>query len=450
VNQAPRVVHETQYARNGDLHIAYQTIGDGPIDVVLVDQWFSNMDAQWKFPPLAHLLTRLASFSRLIVFDKRGTGLSDPVSIDALPTIEEWIDDLRAVLDAVGSTRVALISGIGASFVTLVFAATYPERTSSLVRVDGCARLAWAEDYPWGQHTERLAQDLEFLRAGWGRDGGTMTVLAPALLQDRTLAEQYIRYERQSASPGAARAMIGMLYEVDVRGVLPAIRVPTLVIHHAEATRIAPVHGRYVADRIVGARYVEIPGAYNYTWAGDQVRLLAEIQEFLTGSRPVAEPDRVLATVLITDIVDSTQRAAELGDTRWKALLAEHDQTVRRSLAQFRGREIKTTGDGFLAVFDGPARAVRCALEIRDAMAARGISVRSGVHTGEIELVDADVAGIAVHICARVEALAQPGEELASSTVKDLVAGSGLDFEPRGAHALKGVPDEWVIYAAIG
>jgi class 3 adenylate cyclase len=450
VNQAPRVVHETQYARNGDLHIAYQTIGDGPIDVVLVDQWFSNMDAQWEFPPLAHLLTRLASFSRLIVFDKRGTGLSDPVSIDALPTIEEWIDDLRAVLDAVGSTRVALISGIGASFVTLVFAATYPERTSSLVLVDGCARLAWAEDYPWGQHTERLAQDLEFLRAGWGRDGGTMTVLAPALLQDRTLAEQYIRYERQSASPGAARAMIGMLYEVDVRGVLPAIRVPTLVIHHAEATRIAPVHGRYVADRIVGARYVEIPGAYNYTWAGDQVTLLAEIQEFLTGSRPVAEPDRVLATVLITDIVDSTQRAAELGDTRWKALLAEHDQTVRRSLAQFRGREIKTTGDGFLAVFDGPARAVRCALEIRDAMAARGISVRSGVHTGEIELVDADVAGIAVHICARVEALAQPGEVLASSTVKDLVAGSGLVFEPRGAHALKGVPDEWVIYAAIG
>jgi class 3 adenylate cyclase len=450
VNQAPRVVHETQYARNGDLHIAYQTIGDGPIDVVLVDQWFSNMDAQWEFPPLAHLLTQLASFSRLIVFDKRGTGLSDPVSIDALPTIEEWIDDLRAVLDAVGSTRVALISGIGASFVTLVFAATYPERTSSLVLVDGCARLAWAEDYPWGQHTERLAQDLEFLRAGWGRDGGTMTVLAPALLQDRTLAEQYIRYERQSASPGAARAMIGMLYEVDVRGVLPAIRVPTLVIHHAEATRIAPVHGRYVADRIVGARYVEIPGAYNYTWAGDQVTLLAEIQEFLTGSRPVAEPDRVLATVLITDIVDSTQRAAELGDTRWKALLAEHDQTVRRSLAQFRGREIKTTGDGFLAVFDGPARAVRCALEIRDAMAARGISVRSGVHTGEIELVDADVAGIAVHICARVEALAQPGEVLASSTVKDLVAGSGLVFEPRGAHALKGVPDEWVIYAAIG
>jgi class 3 adenylate cyclase len=450
VNQAPRVVHETQYARNGDLHIAYQTIGDGPIDVVLVDQWFSNMDAQWEFPPLAHLLTRLASFSRLIVFDKRGTGLSDPVSIDALPTIEEWIDDLRAVLDAVGSTRVALISGIGASFVTLVFAATYPERTSSLVLVDGCARLAWAEDYPWGQHTERLAQDLEFLRAGWGRDGGTMTVLAPALLQDRTLAEQYIRYERQSASPGAARAMIGVLYEVDVRGVLPAIRVPTLVIHHAEATRIAPVHGRYVADRIVGARYVEIPGAYNYTWAGDQVTLLAEIQEFLTGSRPVAEPDRVLATVLITDIVDSTQRAAELGDTRWKALLAEHDQTVRRSLAQFRGREIKTTGDGFLAVFDGPARAVRCALEIRDAMAARGISVRSGVHTGEIELVDADVAGIAVHICARVEALAQPGEVLASSTVKDLVAGSGLVFEPRGAHALKGVPDEWVIYAAIG
>jgi class 3 adenylate cyclase len=441
---------ETRYARSGDLHIAYQVVGSGPRDLVLVDQWFSNVDAQWDFPPFARMLSRLASFTRLILFDKRGTGLSDPVSIDALPTLEEWIDDLRAVLDAAGSERTALLSGIGAAYMTLLFAATYPERTSALVLVDPFARVTAAPDYPWGTPIERLYQDLDRIEAAWGRDGGLLNVLGPNLLNDQVLVEQYIRYERASASPGAAKAMIRMLYESEVRHVLPTINVPTLVMHHVGGPRVAPVHGRYVAEHIAGARFVELPGNENYIWAGGAEELLGEIQEFLTGAPPIPEVDRVLSTVLFTDIVGSTQRAAELGDRRWRELLAEHDRDIRVGLERYRGREIKSIGDGFLATFDGPARAVRCAQRIRDSVASRGIEVRSGLHTGEIELAGDDVAGIAVHIAARVCALAGPGEVLASSTVKDLVAGSGIEFEPRGAHALKGVPGQWQIVAALG
>jgi class 3 adenylate cyclase len=441
---------QTRYARSGRFHIAYQTVGDGPVDVLVADHWFSNVDAQWEFPPLANLLTKLASFSRLIMFDKRGMGLSDPVSVESLPTIEEWIDDLRAVLDAVGSERRAILAGVAGTFMALVFAATYPERTSALVLVDPTARLAQAEDYPLGLPLAGQLEGFERMRANWGVSGGSMNFMAPNLLADRQLAQQFIRYERQSASPGAAKAMVEMMWESDVRHVLPAIRVPTLILHHANGPRIPPAHGRYVAERIKGARYIEIPGSANYMWAGDTTALVAEIQEFLTGARPVIEPDRVLATVLFTDIVDSTKRAAALGDAGWRELLAEHDRDVRQALERFRGREVKTTGDGFLATFDGPARAVRCAMSIRDAIAARGMDVRSGLHTGEIQLAGADVAGIAIHIAARVCALAGPGEVLASSTVKDLVAGSGITFEPRGMHRLKGVPDPWRVFAAIG
>ena len=439
---------QTRYARSGDLHIAYQTLGDGPRDLVLVDQWFSNVDAAWEFPPLARLMTQLASFSRLIVFDKRGTGLSDPVALDALPTIEGWGDDLRAVLDAVGSERAALMSGVGASYVTLVFAATHPARTSALVLVDPYARFARAPDYPIGMPVDRLPEDLERLRASWGVDGGTMTFLAPNLLANRTLAAQYLRYERQSASPGAARAMISALYESDVRDILPAIQVPTLVISHSQGARIGPAHGRYIVERVPGARFVELPGSENYVWAGDIQPLTAEVEEFLTGVRPVAEPDRVLATVLFTDLVGSTARAAELGDAEWRRLLGEHEQEVRTALERFRGHEVKTTGDGFLATFDGPARAVRCAFAIRDAVASHGMAVRAGLHTGEIELTGTDVAGIAVHIAARICALAGPGEVLVSSTVKDLAAGAGLAFETRGTQSLKGVPGKWVLFEA--
>ena len=441
---------QTRYARSGDLHIAYQTLGDGPRDLVLVDQWFSNVDAAWEFPPLANLMTRLASFSRLIVFDKRGTGLSDPVALDALPTIEGWGDDLRAVLDAVGSERAALMSGVGSSYVTLVFAATHPMRTSGLVLVDPYARFSRAPDYPIGMPVDRLPEDLERLRASWGVVGGTMTFLAPDLLADRTLASQYLRYERQSASPGAARAMISALYESDVRHVLPAIQVPTLVISHTPGARIGPAHGRYIVERVPGARFVELPGSANYVWAGDISALTAEVEEFLTGARPVVEPDRVLATVLFTDLVGSTARASELGDAEWRRLLGEHDRDVRAALERFRGHEVKTTGDGFLATFDGPARAVRCAFAIRDAVAAHGLAVRAGLHTGEIELTGSDVAGIAVHIAARICALAGSGEVLVSSTVKDLATGAGLVFETRGAQSLKGVPGEWVLFEAAG
>ena len=439
---------QTRYARSGRFHIAYQVVGDGPLDVVFADHWFSNVDAQWEFPPLADLLTKVASFSRLIVFDKRGMGLSDPVSTDSLPTIEEWIDDLRAVLDAVGSDRPAFLSGIGASFMTLVFAATYPERTRSLVLVDPTARLVEADDYPWGQPVAGLAAEVERLRTNWGVSGGTMNVLAPSLLSDRVLSQQFIRYERQSASPGTAQAMVGMLFDSDVRHVLPAIQAPTLVIHHAQGPRVQPAQGRYVADRIAGARYLEVPGTANYMWAGDTTELVAEIQEFLTGARPVVEPDRVLATILFTDIVDSTKRAAELGDARWRELLRLHHQDVREALHRFRGKEVDTAGDGFLATFDGPARAIRCGLAIREVLAARGIDVRAGLHTGEIELTADGVAGIAVHIAARICALAGAGEVLASSTVKDLVAGSGIQFADRGRQHLKGVPDEWLLFAA--
>jgi class 3 adenylate cyclase len=442
------LVPEFRYARAGRYAIAYQTFGAGPVDLVLVDQWFSNVDAMWRFQPLADLLRRLARFARVIVFDKRGTGLSDPIAIDALPTVEEWIDDLRAVLDDAGSTRSALMTGVGASLMAIVFAATDPERTSSLVLVDPFARATWAEDNQWGYRIDRLEADLARIRDSWGTRAGTMALLAPELLSARPLAQEFLRYERASAAPGMATAMIRWMYDVDVRHVLPTIRVPTLVLHHADATRIAPAHGRYVAQHIPGARFAQLPGSANYTWAGDTSSMLVNIEAFLTGSRPALEPDRVLATVLFTDIVDSTRLAGELGDARWRQMLAKHDRAARDIVESFRGRVIKSTGDGVLATFDGPARAVRAAAAIGAAVDAHGIRIRSGLHTGEIEIADADVVGIAVHLAARISALAGPGEILTSSTVRDLVAGSGIAFESRGSQVLKGIDDEWRVFAA--
>jgi class 3 adenylate cyclase len=437
----------TKYARSGDVHVAYQTLGDGPTDLVFVDQWWSNVDAQWDFPPLARMLDRVASFSRLILLDKRGTGLSDPVPVGGLPTLEEWMDDIRAVLDAIGSERTALLAGIGACYLTILFAATYPERTSALVLVDGYARLLGADDYlPWLPRSFP-PQESESIRAGWGT-GVVLQRLAPTEAEDPAVLQGFAAYERQSASPGTASAMLRMLYEGDVRNVLPAIRVPTLVIGHARSARIPIDHTRYLAEHIEGARYVELPGAENLPWAGDPGPLLAEVQEFLTGVRPPEESDRVLATILFTDIVQSTQRLAELGDQRWRSLLAAHDRAARHELERFRGREIETTGDGFLAIFDGPARAVRCAAAIRDAMRPLGLEIRAGLHTGEVALVDDHVRGIAVHIGARIAALAGSGEILVSATVKDLVIGSGISFEDRGLHVLKGVPEEWRVYRA--
>jgi class 3 adenylate cyclase len=436
---------QPRYARSGDVHIGFEVIGDRPLDLVLLDQWYSNVDALWRVPPLAKFVERLAAFARVILLDKRGTGISDPVPLGGLPTIEDWMDDIRAVLDAVGSTRAALVSGIGASYLTLLFAATYPDRTSALVLVDGYARLAAAPDYFPELPDVLTEREAESLRSSWGR-GVLLDRLAPVEARDVELVKSFGEYERQSASPAMAVAMLRALYATDVRDVLAAIRVPTLVIAHAASVRIPLAATRYLADHIAGARFLELPGNENLIWAGDQARMAAELQEFLTGARPVPESERVLATVLFTDIVGSTERASQVGDSAWKELLERHDALAAEELDRYRGRRIKSTGDGLLATFDGPARGIRCAQAIAGRVRDLGIEIRSGLHTGEIEVAGDDVRGLAVHIGARVSALAGPGEVLVSSTVKDLVVGSGIEFDDRGEHGLKGVPGRWHLF----
>lgn len=436
---------ETRYARLGDLHLAYQVLGDGPPDVLLLDQWFSHMEAQWDVPPLATLRERLASFGRLIMFDKRGTGLSDPIPTSALPTLEEWMADIPAVLDAVGSEKAAVITNIGGGILAIPFAAAHPERVSSLILVDCFARFQAAPDFPIGAPAETVPQTLEQAEDETGK-GVQIDLFAPSLAADDRLRRAWSRYERQAASPGSTKAIVRLIYESDVRDILPAIRVPTLVIHRAGATGFRVEHGRYLAEHIEGARYVELPGTDNLIWAGDQDAMVAEIQDFVTGVRPAPEPHRILATVLFTDIVGSTRLAAELGDRAWRATLDEHNRIARRELERFGGHEVKTVGDGILATFDGPARAVRAAAAIRNGVGATGLELRAGIHTGEVEVQQDDIAGLAVHIGARISALANAGEILVSSTVKDLVVGSGLAFDDRGIHVLKGVPDEWRLF----
>jgi class 3 adenylate cyclase len=437
---------ETKYARSGDVHVGYQVVGDGPLDLVLLDQWFSNVDALWHFAPLARFVERLAGFSRLILLDKRGTGISDPIPLGGLPTLEEWMDDIRAVMDEVGSRQAALVSAVGAGYLTMLFAATYPARTSALVLVDGYARIGGAPDYFPELQAPVTERGFEDARAAFG-SGVQLRMMAPAASRDQSIARSFAEYSRLSASPAMAIAMARLLFQSDVRHVLPAIRVPTLVISHAESAFIPPALGRYVAEHVPGARYLELPGSDNLLWSGDQVRLVAELQEFLTGAPPTPETERVLATVLFTDIVGSTERALMLGDHAWKELLDRHYAIAREQLERFRGRQVVTTGDGLLATFDGPARAVRCAEAIVGGVRDLGLEIRAGLHTGEIELDGLDVRGIAVHIGARIAALAEPGEVLASSTVRDLVIGSGINFGDRGMQTLKGVPGEWHLYA---
>jgi class 3 adenylate cyclase len=436
----------TRYTSAGDRRIAYQVVGGGPVDVVVIDQWFSNMDLQWEFAPLARFLGRVASFARLIVFDKRGTGLSDPVAAREQPTLEEWMDDLGAVLDAAGSDRAAVVGCIAGGFLAMLFAASFPERVSSLVLVDAYPRAERAADYPCGLELGVLPGNLAALEQRWG-EGVLLDFLGPGLASDRELRRHWARYERNSASPKSAAAMVQMMYNSDVRDVLPAIGVPTLVLHHRDAVRLPPCHSEHLASHIPDAKLVLVPGSDNFLWAGDQEPLLQEIQEFITGHRPPPEPDRVLATVLFTDIVGSTELAARLGDRRWRDFLDEHNEVVRRELSRFRGREVHTSGDGFVATFDGPARGIACARAICDAVRAIGLEVRAGLHTGEIELVGGDIRGIAVHTAARVSAAADAGEVLVSRTLTDLVAGSGLEFDDRGEHDLKGVPGRWRLFA---
>ena len=439
---------ETRYARLGELHLAYQVLGEGPPDLLLLDQWFTHVDAGWDVPPMATLRERLAGFGRLIIFDKRGTGLSDPIPTASLPTLEEFMTDIPAVLDTVGSERAVVIANIGGGILAMPFAAARPDRVSSLILVDCFARLLAAPDYPVGAPADSLAQAMAQAERDTGR-GIMLDLFAPSLAKDERLRRAWARYERAAATPGSTTAIVRLMFESDVREVLPAIRVPTLVIQRADVPGFVE-HGRYLAERIPNARYVELPGADNLIWAGDQDAIVAEIQGFVTGVRPVPHPRRVLAAVLFTDIVGSTRLAARLGDARWESLLADHNHIVRWELDRFAGKEVRIVGDGFLATFEGPARAVRCAITIRDAVRELGLEVRAGIHVGEIEVLQDDIAGLGVHIGARVSAQAKAGEVLVSSTVKDLVVGSGLEFDDRGMHALKGVPDEWRLFAVRG
>jgi class 3 adenylate cyclase len=422
---------ETHYARSGHVRIAYQVVGNGPLDLVVVPGYISNLDHIWDEPGLAHFLSRLSAFSRLILFDKRGTGLSD--RLGDLPTLEERMDDVRAVMDAVGSKQAALFGISEGGAMSILFAATYPERTRALVLYGSYGHFP-----TWVLPPEKFDAFINFIEKAWGT-GASLNVFAPSKVSDERFKKWWSRFERLGASPSAATALMRMNNEIDIRHVLSAIRVPTLVLHRTGDLRVNVEAGRYLGSNIPGARYIELPGADHVPWVGEVDQLADEIEEFLTGSRADVEPDRVLATVLFTDIVDSTKRAVELGDRRWRILLEQHDGIVRQELGRYRGREIKTLGDGFLATFDGPARAVRCALSIAGAVRSIGLEVRSGVHTGEVEVRGEDIGGVAVHIAARIAAMANTGEVLVSSTVRDLVAGSNLSFCERGARALKGL-----------
>ncbi len=439
----------TQYAKSGDASIAYQIVGDGPIDLVLVLGFATHLELQWESPPFARFFERISSFSRLIIFDKRGTGLSDPVT--EVPTLELRIDDVRAVMDAAGSERAVLFGISEGGPMSVLFAATHPERVTDLVLYGAMGRTTEAPDYPWASPAEALRESVaEFIAPNWGQHAeGMVELFAPSFADDPQAVEFTARLERSAASPAMVQQIFEMFLDIDVRAILPTIHIPTLVLHRRGDRVVNRRAGEALAEQIPDARYVELPGIDHLPWAGDSEGVLGEIEEFLTGARSVAEPDRVLATVMFTDIVGSTERAGELGDARWRELLAAHQAAVRRELGQFRGREVKTLGDGYLATFDGPARAIRCGWAIMEAARSHDVEVRIGMHCGEVELMDDDVGGIAVHIAARVGALAAPREVLVTSTVKDLVAGSGIQFEDRGAKQLKGIPDEWRLFAAV-
>jgi pimeloyl-ACP methyl ester carboxylesterase/class 3 adenylate cyclase len=437
----------TKYAKSGDVHIAYQVVGDGPPDLVLVPGWVSHVEYAWQEPSYSRFLQRLAAFSRLILLDRRGTGLSDRVA--ELPSLEQRMDDVRAVMDAAGSERAALFGISEGGPMCMMFAATYPDRTSALVLCGTFARMMRAPDYPIGIPPETLERFLDVIEQSWGT-GFSATHFAPTHASDEAFRESWARFERFSVSPSGIKSLMHMLHDTDAREILPVIRVPTLVLNR-QGDRVSRVEGaRYIAERIVGAKYVELPGLDHFPWVGDVEAILDEVQEFVTGERQGPGGDRILATVLFTDIVGSTERAAELGDRRWREVLERHQSDVRRELGRYRGREIDTAGDGFLAAFDGPARAIQCAREIVKGVRPLGIDVRAGLHTGECETLGRKLGGIAAHIGARVSGQAGPGEVLVSSTVKDLVAGSGIQFEDRGAHTLKGVPGTWNLFAVIG
>lgn len=437
---------QTRYTTSGDVSIAYQTVGEGPFDVVLAPGFPSHLEHAWDQPRLAHFYRRLASFSRLILFDKRGLGLSDRVAESDLPGIEQRMDDIRAVLDEAVSERATVIGISDGGPIAAVFAAIHPDRTTGLVMVNSYARRLRADDYPWGPTAGDWREIEEVFQRDWGGPL-FLEMLVPSLAGDVDFAAWWAAYLRRSSSPGAAVAYLRMNAEIDVRSVLPAVRVPTLILHTV-GDKISPVEGaRYLASQIAGARLVELNGEDHQPWASEPEPLIAEIEEFVTGHRHGPSSNSVLTTLLFTDIVGSTETAARLGDRRWNTLVKSHNAVVRAQLDRFHGAEVNTTGDGFLATFDGPARAVRCALAVKDALRGVGISIRAGVHTSEVELSGGDVRGVGVHVAARIMTLARPGEVVATRVVRDLAVGSGLTFTERGRHVLKGVPGEWDVLA---
>jgi len=437
----------TKYARNGAVHLAYQVVGDGPLDLVLVESWVHHVEAFWEVPELARQRRRLAAIGRLILFDRRGTGLSDPVGLGDLPDLETQVADILAVMDAAGSTQAAVVGVADGGSLSILLAASHPERCRALVLFNSAARLAVDHDYPWGAPESELLEMVRRQSESWSEaDADYMAQLAPSRADDPRFMEQLARYARVAVSPGAVAHYYGQSVQTDVRDLLALVRAPTLVLQRRDSRIARHELGQYLADHIPDARWVELEGADHLWFTGNADEMVDEIDEFLTGTRASSDPDRRLATVLFTDIVGSTARAAELGDTRWRALLDSHDAIVRQQIARFGGTEIGTTGDGFLSTFDGPGRAIRCARAIGEDLAAVGLEIRAGVHVGEVEVRGEQIGGLTVHIGARVAAVGDRGEVVVSGTVKDLMAGSGLTFRDHGEHELKGVPGTWRLY----
>ena len=441
----------TRFAKLGDDRVGYQVLGQGPVDLVFLTGMSSHIDLRWEEPLNEYFLHRLASFSRVILFDRRGTGVSDPVPFDHLPTWEEWADDMRVVLDAVGSESAAIMAWFDGGPMAMLFAATYPERTAALVLAHTAARYVRADDYPEGFAPDVAEQLLRMVGELWGTEGFA-AIAAPSRSEDDGFRQRYGRYLRAAARPRDAAAQLHNLLAADVRHVLPLIQCPTLVLSRSGYRMVSMDQARYLAEHIPGARLVELPGMDGILVTEHAGEILDRIEEFLGRIPGGSAPDRVLATVLFTDIVNSTDRAAAMGDRRWKAVLETHDEIARDQITRFQGRFIESTGDGILATFDRPGRAIHAAREIRESIRALGIDIRAGLHAGEIELREGGhrVGGIAIHIANRVTAIAVAGEILVSSTVKDLVVGSGVEFMDRGAHELKGVPGAWRLFAVEG
>jgi pimeloyl-ACP methyl ester carboxylesterase len=433
----------TRYARSGELHIAYQEAGEGPVDLLYVPTWIGQIEVFMEEPSIAAFVERICSFARVISFDRRGAGLSDPWV--GLPTLEDQMDDVLAVMDATGTERASLMGTLEGGPLAMLFAATHPDRVERLILYGTYARSRWATDYDWPPSDAERDARMEELVAAWGK-GELVASLAPSMAADPDFRRWAGRMERYSASPGTVAAVMEALGETDVRHVLPSIRVPTLVMHRRDDEFLMVEHSRYLARSIPNARYVELEGSDGLFSVGDSEAVLGEIEEFLTGERHMPEPDRVLATVLFTDICGSTERAAAMGDSAWRSLLQRHDELVNAEVVRHRGKAVKSTGDGVLATFDGPARAIGAARSIEESVRQLGIEIRAGLHTGECEMIGDDVGGLAVHIGARVLDKAGPGEVLVSSTVKDLVVGSGIHFQDRGAHELRGIPGSWNLF----